>query len=111
MSKSPESPALRSFVQIAAKSHLPPFVLDIPRHTAPSTNVVEGLGAAVRRVWCEWQVAARMPQLERQWELGLLSPIHCISARARPEHTLLLSVNPIEREAAGSAAQVQGHCL
>ncbi len=28
---------------IAANSRCPPFVLDIPRHAAPSMNVVEGL--------------------------------------------------------------------
>jgi len=30
-------------MQIAANGRNPPFVLDIPRHAAPSTNVVEGL--------------------------------------------------------------------
>jgi len=43
----PEQAAIR--LAPAENSHFPPIVLDMPRHAAPCTNVVEGLIAAVRR--------------------------------------------------------------
>jgi len=39
--------AQRSLVLDAANGSLLPFVLDMPRHAAHSTNVAEGLGAPV----------------------------------------------------------------
>ncbi len=50
--------AFETSVPSAAKVGNPPFVLHMPRHAAPSTNVVEGLRAAVRRVCHERQVRA-----------------------------------------------------
>ncbi len=49
---------MQPFELTAANDRNPPFVLDIPRYAALSTNVVEGLTAAVRRVCHQWQQCA-----------------------------------------------------
>ena len=38
-----------SLAKDAAKVRFPPLVPHMPRHAAPGTNVVEGLGAVVKR--------------------------------------------------------------
>ncbi len=45
-------------MQIAANGRNPPLVPHMPRHAAPGTNVVEGLGAAVRRILYQWPQCA-----------------------------------------------------
>jgi hypothetical protein len=54
--------AQQTLVQRAANGGCPPFVLDIPRHAAPSTNVVEGLKVAVRRACHERRLWAGIPK-------------------------------------------------
>jgi hypothetical protein len=49
---------LLSFVKFATKVFFPPFLLSDALHAALRTNVVEGLGAAIRRVSHEQQLWA-----------------------------------------------------
>jgi len=57
--------ATRSLVRTAANGGSPPFVLDILRHAAPSTNVVEGLETALRRV-------LHQSPLSTEWSISMI---------------------------------------